>query len=272
MQNIHKVLWFFLLLSQVMTAFSQQTVDSLSGDTAKVFIKYMMYSGYENENAYISYEEGALFLGEKAAIYIYQYQSPDEFLRITREKANVIRSKKGMNDIREDKEIIENYIKDLQIKNDIEKWVSVVFLRVYSSSDYLMLKVRPDGDVWISYNAVFNWTPVNEFKTIAGYKCQKATRIDSDGNQNIAWFTEEIPFSVGPLNLEGLPGLILEYHNPGTKRFFRAVAISSTDIPEQNFRKWLTGPIVSKDEYREMYEGDSKKLQQMMRMAEIKNN
>ncbi len=64
-----------------------------------------------------------------------------------------------------------------------------------------------------------NWEIKDEFKTIAGYQCQKAiTHIyinSSHPEKEITvWFTKELPFSFGPLGMVGLPGMIL-----GVKRF-----------------------------------------------------
>ncbi|WP_278352601.1 GLPGLI family protein [Chryseobacterium gleum] len=48
-----------------------------------------------------------------------------------------------------------------------------------------------------------------ETKTIAGYKCQKAT-ADFRGSKIIAYFTKSLPYSAGPFKFYGLPGLILD--------------------------------------------------------------
>ena len=48
----------------------------------------------------------------------------------------------------------------------------------------------------------------NETKKIGKYLCKKATALYRD-ELHIAWFTDEIPFSNGPHEFGGLPGLIL---------------------------------------------------------------
>lgn len=67
-----------------------------------------------------------------------------------------------------------------------------------------------------------NWTILNETKTIDSLFCYKAIKNDKTKNQFgefdnkiTAWFCPKIPFSFGPLNSGGLPGLIIELH---TKR------------------------------------------------------
>jgi len=62
------------------------------------------------------------------------------------------------------------------------------------------------------------WKITDEEKTINGYKVRKATTdsFELDPNEGfsfgktIAWFTTEIPISVGPARYYGLPGLIVE--------------------------------------------------------------
>ncbi|MDR6159357.1 GLPGLI family protein [Chryseobacterium sp. SLBN-27] len=49
----------------------------------------------------------------------------------------------------------------------------------------------------------------NQTKTIAGYKCLKATGIFR-GTNITAYFTKELPYSAGPFKFYGLPGLILD--------------------------------------------------------------
>lgn len=247
----------FLLLS-CQTMFAQAKVDDLMNDSAKLYIEYADYQGYINDSIYSSLQHTSLFLGKKAAVYVYQTKTPKEFLKSMKENYVVTKGKVDKDEM----------IKSFKERYDIEKIVAVVYARYYNSPDFLLLKSFSDGDVWLSDTLVYKWNLVNEFKTINGYKCQKAINRSTDGNEVTAWFTEGIPFSVGPLYLSGLPGVILEYFNPKSKRFFKAITISSTNIPEQKFRKWLTGPIVSKAQFAEMYQYNSKKLEQFKRMTE----
>ena len=53
------------------------------------------------------------------------------------------------------------------------------------------------------------WKLTNEQRTILGYTCMKAV-TGPDTLQTIAWFTPQIPVSVGPGTYGQLPGLILE--------------------------------------------------------------
>lgn len=255
-----KYKFFFLLMCFFPhLLYAQKSVDELKDDSIRLYVEYADYNGYYNDSIYQSLVTGSLFLGHQAAIYIYQQKPVEEHLRNFR------------NNIKDDK-IRDDVVNGFKAKYNLEKMFSTVFIRYYNSPDYLLLKTREEGDVWYSDTIVYKWNLQNEFKTINGYHCQKAIKVSSDENEAIAWFTEDIPLSAGPLYLSGLPGLILEYFNSKNKRFFKATTISSIQIPEQKFRDWLTGPVVNKVKYREMYYGDSKKLEQMIRMAETNKN
>lgn len=55
-----------------------------------------------------------------------------------------------------------------------------------------------------------NWKiEENQTKTIAGYKCIKATGVFR-GSSITAYFSKELPYSAGPFKFYGLPGLILD--------------------------------------------------------------
>lgn len=49
----------------------------------------------------------------------------------------------------------------------------------------------------------------NSTKTIAGYKCTKATGVFR-GSKVTAYFAKDLPYSAGPFKFYGLPGLILD--------------------------------------------------------------
>ena len=56
---------------------------------------------------------------------------------------------------------------------------------------------------------IISWELLNETKNINSFKCQKA-RGNFRGRTYTVWFTDDIPVSLGPWKLNGLPGLILE--------------------------------------------------------------
>ena len=59
----------------------------------------------------------------------------------------------------------------------------------------------------------FKWVLSTDTLTVAGYLCKKATtsRIIMGRKQNLtAWYCDEIPINDGPMEFNGLPGLILQ--------------------------------------------------------------
>ncbi|WP_367914187.1 GLPGLI family protein [Leadbetterella sp. DM7] len=69
------------------------------------------------------------------------------------------------------------------------------------------------GKVYIVEDSLytFPWKIKSEIKEIAGHICMLATTYDSLRNYMVeAWFTTDIPLSIGPEEFMGLPGAILE--------------------------------------------------------------
>lgn len=252
------IAFLIILFVSCQTIYAQKKVDDLMADSTKLYIEYNDYNGYINDSIYTKMGKQSVFLGEKATIYINKTRTSEEFLTELREKANP----RFITPEEEVESFKRNY--------DVEKVVSTVWIRYYGAPDYLIIRKYNEGDVWSSDTLNYEWTPMDEFKTINGYKCQKATAKNKRGENITVWFTEDIPISSGPYFLTGLPGLILEYYNSAGKRLIRATTITSTNIPKEYFRKWLKGPIVTKEEDWEIYEGASEKARQFLRM--LKNN
>lgn len=63
------------------------------------------------------------------------------------------------------------------------------------------------------------WKITNEIKNIGIYLCYKAIAIEENHKkvktEIVAWFTPSIPYSYGPKNYGGLPGLVLELIEKG---------------------------------------------------------
>ena len=81
------------------------------------------------------------------------------------------------------------------------------------------------------------WKLLLETKVINSFLCQKAT-CDFRGRSYVAWFTNEIPVSLGPWKLNGLPGLILEANDSKNQLQFYAEKITlntNKSIDEKNF-------------------------------------
>jgi len=63
------------------------------------------------------------------------------------------------------------------------------------------------------------WEITNTIKKIEGLTVQKAI-TKFRGRNYVAWFTPEIPVSLGPWKLNGLPGLILEAYDTNKEMLF----------------------------------------------------
>lgn len=258
----HCLLIAALVLFCLNNMFGQKILDGIDKDSAKLYVEYADFNGYINDSVFSNMKSTSLFLGKKASVYIYQLETVEDFLNKMKKSIKVNEGRKL-----DTNTLINSFKKNY----DLEKIVSVIYLKQYTSPDFLQLRKFNEGDVWLSDTATYSWKLIDEFRTIHDYRCQKATSISTKGEEIIAWFTEQIPYSAGPLSVSGLPGLILEYYNTGTKRFFKTVTISSTNIPEQRFRIWLNGLIVSKSEYAEIYSGESKMLDRFKKLMNAQN-
>jgi len=75
-------------------------------------------------------------------------------------------------------------------------------------------------------STTINWTLHPDTLIILGYRCQKAT-CTFKGRSYIAWFSIEIPYSIGPWKLKGLPGIILKADDSKGHVSFQAKGINT---------------------------------------------
>lgn len=74
-----------------------------------------------------------------------------------------------------------------------------------------------------------DWVLSDSTKMICGYLCHQATAVFR-GRNWIAWFCD-IPKSVGPWKLNGLPGLILEAQSEDKEHTFSAISVRKSSSP-----------------------------------------
>lgn len=94
------------------------------------------------------------------------------------------------------------------------------------------------GEFLIKTPSNHNWNISSESKKIDNYLCYKATYTESytarDGKTKerviTAWFCPELPYSFGPLEFNGLPGLILELEKNGNKVVAKSIILSKKEI------------------------------------------
>jgi GLPGLI family protein len=71
------------------------------------------------------------------------------------------------------------------------------------------------------------WRILGEVRIIAGYKCRKAVTRICDSVIVVAFYTDDIPVSGGPEQMNGLPGMILELAVP---RLFTTWVATKVDV------------------------------------------
>lgn len=104
-----------------------------------------------------------------------------------------------------------------------EYWVS----RDFTNNKVLETQMI-SGKVYIVEDSLYTlpWKIKSEIKEVAGYLCMLATTYDSLRNYSIeAWFTTDIPVSVGPEEFMGLPGAILEVNIDGGVTLITATSV-----------------------------------------------
>ncbi|WP_412850641.1 GLPGLI family protein [Chryseobacterium sp. PMSZPI] len=96
------------------------------------------------------------------------------------------------------KPIKQYFVSDLDKNNEAER--NYFFTSSVDSRDFFVYDKVPKPDWKLEEDHI---------KTIAGYKCIKATGIFR-GSKIVAYFTRDLPYSAGPFKFYGLPGLILD--------------------------------------------------------------
>ena len=96
--------------------------------------------------------------------------------------------------------------------------------------------VRTQGGALLKMNIEKKYDILNEYKTINGYKCQKAITKIYDREFEV-WFTTEIPVNDGPWKLSGLPGLIIEAHSKNRFHNFYFTSIKKLSNPDYIYKK-----------------------------------
>ena len=72
------------------------------------------------------------------------------------------------------------------------------------------------------------WEIHDSTKTILDYPCQTA-ECDFRGRQWTAWFSTNVPVSDGPWKFRGLPGLIMEVYDKGSKYHFTIIGLKKVE-------------------------------------------
>jgi GLPGLI family protein len=124
---------------------------------------------------------------------------------------------------------------------------SVTVLKEYGEQKFLIPMTPAE---WKQANKRYDtvkWVNTTETKTIAGYKCEKATGTLTDGTRFDVFFTKELIPENNDFEYayRGLPGLVMEYEtvdrgmtvrNTVSKINFNVVPASKFELPKSGFR------------------------------------
>jgi GLPGLI family protein len=116
-----------------------------------------------------------------------------------------------------------------------------------------LIEKNDDGSLIKSNGIISGWEISTETKTIDSYLCYKATysyEFVARNNQKktktiTAWFAPSLPFSYGPIEFHGLPGLIFELYKNYTTYSIRKIVLLDEDL-QIDFPK---GKIITKEDY-----------------------
>lgn len=200
-------------------------------DTARFRVLYALNAkDIKDENTYI--DLGKLEIGKR----VYKYSS--EFLYLSDQKVIQWKKEKGH----------KGYVpKTLGMggqKEHKEHWSELVF------SDYIIrgnkLTEQACMPLWAEGNngqyteawPLMKWILTDDFQTILGHKCQKAT-CRFRGRDFVAWFAADLPVKGGPWKFGGLPGCILKVYDKDRLYVWEAVAIENGIYPISQYPEKL---------------------------------
>jgi hypothetical protein len=92
------------------------------------------------------------------------------------------------------------------------------------------------------------WKIADEMRTIANYRCRKAVGKMFDSVYVVAYYTDDIPATVGPEMFAGLPGMILEVAVPRLHTTWIAQTIDIAKPKETDFALSEKGKKVNNKE------------------------
>ena len=104
------------------------------------------------------------------------------------------------------------------------------------------------------------WKIESDTKTILGYNTQKATYTE-DSTTYEAWFSTQIPASIGPSRFVGLPGAILELTVNDGERTYVATSVDLESDFSNEIESPGKGKKVTREEYNQIREEKMKEME-----------
>jgi GLPGLI family protein len=174
-----KFIFGVILFSQI--CLSQDANDAILN------VEYDEYRIYTQ--GFINLDLGTLYVSKKISYYNSIVQKKITTDLVPNENAIMFTKGSGK------KEILPEIIIDREKNLLTER----LFENLYLDSYFAVQEPLP----------IMKWKLLNEKKIIGEYNCKKAS-VEFRGRTYYAWYTMEIPISLGPWKFNGLPGLILE--------------------------------------------------------------
>ncbi len=104
------------------------------------------------------------------------------------------------------------------------------------------------------------WKFTGKSREILSLHCMEAFYENEEGKRVVAWFTPEIPVSLGPGNISGLPGMVLAVDINKGEHLMTAIRIDREKVAKEQLKKPRKGKRVTEEAYRAMVE---RKMQEM---------
>lgn len=101
----------------------------------------------------------------------------------------------------------------------------------FKNQKFKLAKVY-DKKYLIQYESDFAWDIKNEEKVIQNYTCYKAVSIKNN-EEIVAWFCPSFQVAEGPLQFDGLPGLIFELSTNKLTYFLKSINPNSKTLPDK---------------------------------------
>lgn len=152
------------------------------------------------------------------------------------------------------------YVERLNTNPDFENKMENIAKSAFTSSDiYIDYEIK--SEIYIENDGILvenkyneaKWETTTESKVISNYLCYKAILkipfVSRKGENKIkeitAWFAPSLPYSYGPKNFYGLPGLILELTENKTTFLASKISLDNKELTI-DFPK---GKTTTKEEY-----------------------
>ncbi len=108
-----------------------------------------------------------------------------------------------------------------------------------------------------------DWKITGESKMIAGYQCMKATYM-RDTIPIAAWFTPQIPLSLGPATFKGLPGVVLAVDSNNGRRTIEALEVDLRNLTDDEVIEVpKKGKKVTREEFEKIRDEKIQEMQEM---------